>query len=146
MATWRTVYGTTTSTKKLIFLLSYYFTGDGCKRDEEGFYRMAGRVDDVLNVSGHRLGTAKIEDAINQCEEIMNLPLLDTHTTQKDKGFTPILFKGLIKNKDNLKKKVNETITRVIGPIANHIGYKLSHNSLNPFRENYEKSPTEDSR
>ena len=43
-----------------------YFTGDGCKRDKDGFYRIIGRVDDVINVSGHRIGTAEVENAINE--------------------------------------------------------------------------------
>jgi acetyl-CoA synthetase len=49
----------------------YYFTGDGAKRDEEGYYRILGRVDDVINVSGHRLGTAEVEDAINQHTKVV---------------------------------------------------------------------------
>ena len=54
--------------------LSYqdkYFTGDGCRRDENGFYRITGRVDDVINVSGHRIGTAEVEDAINTYEKVV---------------------------------------------------------------------------
>ena len=49
----------------------YYFTGDGCRRDENGYYRITGRVDDVIKVSGHLLGTAEIENAINQHPDIV---------------------------------------------------------------------------
>ena len=117
----RTVYGDHNRYKETYFsrFPGYYFTGDGCKRDEEGFYRITGRVDDVLNVSGHRLGTAEIEDAINQCEEIVESAVVGYPHDIKGQGiYAYIIPKGSIKNKDNLKKKVNETITRVIGPIA----------------------------
>ena len=56
----------------LPWMQGYYFTGDGCRRDEDGFYWITGRVDDVINVSGHRIGTAEIESALGlhpQCAE-----------------------------------------------------------------------------
>jgi acetyl-CoA synthetase len=49
----------------------YYFTGDGVKRDEDGYYRILGRVDDVINVSGHRMGTAEVENAINEHPKVI---------------------------------------------------------------------------
>jgi len=62
----RTVYGQHVRFKEVYFTRcpGYYFTGDGCKRDEDGYYWITGRIDDVLNVSGHRLGTAEIESAL----------------------------------------------------------------------------------
>jgi acetyl-CoA synthetase len=63
----RTTYGDHERCKTNYFATypGYYFTGDGCHRDENGYYRITGRVDDVLNVSGHRIGTAEVENAIN---------------------------------------------------------------------------------
>ena len=69
----RTTYGDHNRCKEVYFSAypGKYFTGDGCKRDADGFYRITGRVDDVINVSGHRIGTAEVEDAINQHEEVV---------------------------------------------------------------------------
>lgn len=55
-----------THTPSLPPLQGYYFTGDGCRRDEKGYYWITGRVDDVINVSGHRVGTAEVESALTQ--------------------------------------------------------------------------------
>ena len=64
----RTIYGDHERCKNVYFsnYPGKYFTGDGCKRDHDGFYRITGRVDDVINVSGHRLGTAEVENGINE--------------------------------------------------------------------------------
>ena len=64
----RTTYGDHERCRQTYFSLypGYYFTGDGAKRDKDGNYRIIGRVDDVINVSGHRLGTAEVENAINR--------------------------------------------------------------------------------
>ena len=117
----RTVYGDHNRYRETYFsrFPGYYFTGDGCKRDDEGFYRITGRVDDVLNVSGHRLGTAEIEDAINQCEEIVESAVVGYPHDIKGQGiYAYVIPKGSVENKADLKKKVNETITRIIGPLA----------------------------
>ena len=109
-----------TATEKPLFsLLGYYFTGDGCRRDEDGFYRITGRVDDVLNVSGHRLGTAEIEDAINQCEDIVESAVVGFPHDIKGQGiYAYVIPKGNIENRESLKQNILETITRIIGPIA----------------------------
>ena len=69
----RTTYGDHKRCKETYFstFKGYYFTGDGAKRDDDGMYRILGRVDDVINVSGHRIGTAEVEDAINQDQEVI---------------------------------------------------------------------------
>ena len=59
---------------RMVYFSSFedkYFTGDGCRRDADGFYRIIGRVDDVINVSGHRMGTAEVENAINQHADVV---------------------------------------------------------------------------
>ena len=69
----RTIFGEHERCRQVYFSTykGKYFTGDGCKRDEDSCYRAAGRVDDVINVSGHRIGTAEIEDAINTNDKVV---------------------------------------------------------------------------
>jgi acetyl-CoA synthetase len=117
----RTIYGDHERFKKTYFsqFPGYYFTGDGCRRDEEGFYRITGRVDDVLNVSGHRLGTAEIEDAINQCDQVVESAVVGfTHEIKGQGIYAYIIAKRDIKNLDNLKENILKTINKIIGPIA----------------------------
>ena len=68
-----------------------YFTGDGCKRDDDGYYWITGRVDDVINVSGHRLGTAEVESALVLQKVSEKLQLLVIHMISKVKEFMPML-------------------------------------------------------
>ena len=117
----RTVYGdherylkTYMSTYK-----GYYFTGDGCRRDPEGYYRITGRVDDVLNVSGHRLGTAEIENAINEHPNIVESAVVGYPHDIKGQG----IFAFLTCEKDPkdpvaFKKEIHDLVTKIIGPIA----------------------------
>lgn len=97
----------------------YYFTGDGCRRDEEGYYRITGRVDDVLNVSGHRLGTAEIENALNEHQNVIESAVVGYNHDIKGQGVyaflicsheptDPIVF----------KKEINEVVIKIIGSIA----------------------------
>lgn len=97
----------------------YYFTGDGCRRDPDGYYRITGRVDDVLNVSGHRLGTAEIENAINEHPNIIESAVVGYPHEIKGQG----IFAFLTCEKDPadpaaFKKEIHDLITRIIGPIA----------------------------
>lgn len=97
----------------------YYFTGDGCRRDPDGYYRITGRVDDVLNVSGHRLGTAEIENAINEHPNIIETAVVGYPHEIKGQG----IFAFLTCEKDPadpaaFKKEIHDLITRIIGPIA----------------------------
>ncbi|MEE2743370.1 MAG: acetate--CoA ligase, partial [Bdellovibrionota bacterium] len=117
----RTIYGNHDRYRETYFsrFPGYYFTGDGCRRDEEGFYRITGRVDDVLNVSGHRLGTAEIEDAINQCDQIVESAVVGFPHDIKGQGiYAYIIPKGQVDNQENLRTKVLETVNKIIGPIA----------------------------
>ena len=67
-----------------------YFTGDGCRRDVDGYYWITGRVDDVINVSGHRMGTAEVESALVAHQKVLKLPSLAFLTTSRDRASTPM--------------------------------------------------------
>ncbi|MBN2731146.1 MAG: acetate--CoA ligase [Balneolaceae bacterium] len=96
-----------------------YFTGDGCRRDADGYYRITGRVDDVLNVSGHRLGTAEIEDAIDDHPRIVESAVVGYPHDVKGEGvYAFTICEGEISDPEAFKKEVNDLITRQISPIA----------------------------
>ena len=98
---------------------NHYFTGDGCRRDEDGMYRITGRVDDVINVSGHRLGTAEIEDAINQNEVIVESAVVGYPHDIKGQGiYAYVICDNSNFDSDELRKSVLKSITDIIGPIA----------------------------
>ena len=116
----RTTYGDHKRCKETYFstFKGYYFTGDGAKRDDDGMYRILGRVDDVINVSGHRIGTAEVEDAINQDQEIVESAVVGFPHEIKGQG----IF-GFVIVKDNLKdldyfSRIRDMVTKQIGPIA----------------------------
>jgi acetyl-CoA synthetase len=96
----------------------YYFTGDGCKRESNGFHRITGRVDDVLNVSGHRIGTAEVEDAINQHPAIVESAVVGFPHDIKGQGIYAYLIASEGVDVDAINKEVIETVTKHIGPIA----------------------------
>lgn len=98
-----------------------YFTGDGALRDEVGYYRITGRVDDVIIVSGHNLGTAPIEDAINEHPAVAESAIVGfPHDIKGNALYGYVILKetGETRNRDNLKKEINQLITEHIGPIA----------------------------
>ena len=96
-----------------------YFTGDGCRRDENGFYRITGRVDDVINVSGHRIGTAEVEDAINTYEKVVESAVVGYPHRIKGQGiYAFVISDGKVKNEKELQAAILTQITQVIGPIA----------------------------
>jgi acetyl-CoA synthetase len=97
----------------------YYFTGDGCKRDEDGFYRIIGRVDDVLNVSGHRLGTAEIENAIDEHNNVVETAVIGYPHDVKGEGiFAFTICEEEVQDMETFKKEIDNLVTRIIGPIA----------------------------
>jgi acetyl-CoA synthetase len=97
----------------------YYFTGDGAKRDADGRYRIIGRVDDVINVSGHRLGTAEIENAINQHPNVVESAVVGYPHAIKGQGiYAYVITLQPITDDVVFQKQLNQTITEVIGPIA----------------------------
>ena len=96
-----------------------YFTGDGAKRDEDGYYRIIGRVDDVINVSGHRIGTAEVEDAINKFSGVVESAVVGYPHDIKGQGiFAYVIPHGVVDDVAIFRKKILETVTNQIGPIA----------------------------
>ncbi len=100
----------------------YYFTGDGCLRDENGFYRITGRVDDVLNVSGHRIGTAEVENAINMNPQVVESAVVGYPHDIKGQGiYAYVILNGEVPDEAaaaTLRVQILGTVTQVIGPIA----------------------------
>ncbi|MCF8330052.1 MAG: acetate--CoA ligase [Crocinitomicaceae bacterium] len=97
----------------------YYFTGDGALRDEDGYYRITGRVDDVIIVSGHNLGTAPIEDAINEHALVAESAIVGfPHDIKGNALYGFVILKEEHANHDQLKKEINQFISDQIGPIA----------------------------
>jgi acetyl-CoA synthetase len=96
-----------------------YFTGDGAKRDDEGRYRIIGRVDDVINVSGHRLGTAEIEDAIDNHEAIVESAVVGYPHEIKGQGIHAfVIVDHEVFDQEKFRDEILETVTEEIGPIA----------------------------
>jgi acetyl-CoA synthetase len=98
-----------------------YFTGDGALRDEVGYYRITGRVDDVVIVSGHNLGTAPIEDAINEHPAVAESAIVGFPHDIKGNalyGFVILKESGEYRDRENLTKEINQHVSDHIGPIA----------------------------
>jgi len=119
----RTIWGNHQRYKETYFSAyeNKYFTGDGALRDEVGYYRITGRVDDVIIVSGHNLGTAPIEDAINEHQAVAESAIVGfPHDVKGNALYGYVILKetGENRNHDNLRKEINQIITEHIGPIA----------------------------
>jgi acetyl-CoA synthetase len=117
----RTTYGDHERCRQTYFstFKDYYFTGDGARRDKDGMYRIIGRVDDVINVSGHRLGTAEIESAINKHPNAVESAVVGYPHEIKGQGIYAyvILAEGVSDEKAFIKE-VRDIVTKEIGPIA----------------------------
>ena len=119
----RTIWGDHKRYKETYFTAfpGKYFTGDGALRDETGYYRITGRVDDVIIVSGHNLGTAPIEDAINEHPAVAESAIVGfPHDVKGNALYGYVIVKeiGENRNHDNLKIEINQLISDQIGPIA----------------------------
>lgn len=117
----RTTYGNHKRCKETYFDIykGYYFTGDGCRRDEDGYYRITGRVDDVIKVSGHLLGTAEIENAINQHPDIVESAVVGFPHEIKGWGiYAFVICEHERNDSEVLKKEIIDTVTKYMGPIA----------------------------
>ncbi|WP_312763871.1 acetate--CoA ligase [Epilithonimonas sp.] len=119
----RTIWGDHQRYKETYFSAfpGKYFTGDGALRDEVGYYRITGRVDDVIIVSGHNLGTAPIEDSINEHPAVAESAIVGYPHDVKGNalyGFVILKESGESRQKDNLVKEINQLISDQIGPIA----------------------------
>ena len=98
---------------------NYYFTGDGARRDENGLYRIIGRVDDVINVSGHRFGTAEIENAINQNKHVIESAVVGFPHDIKGQGiYAFVICDAMPENAQQLREDIYETVSEQIGRIA----------------------------
>jgi len=96
-----------------------YFTGDGALKDEDGNYRITGRVDDVLNVSGHRIGTAEVENAINMHAGVVESAVVGYPHDIKGQGiYAYVIYTGHQSDENSNRQNILQTVTRVIGPIA----------------------------
>ncbi len=117
----RTTYGDHERCRQTYFSTyeNLYFTGDGALRDEEGNYRITGRVDDVLNVSGHRIGTAEVENAINMHTDVVESAVVGYPHDIKGQGiYAYVISQGKHGDEDLRRKDILQTVSRIIGPIA----------------------------
>jgi len=117
----RTTYGDHERCKKNYFSTypDLYFTGDGALKDKEGFYRITGRVDDVLNVSGHRIGTAEVENAINMHAGVVESAVVGYPHNIKGQGIYAYVIVGEMHgDESSMRQNILQTVTRVIGAIA----------------------------
>tara|TARA_B110000467_G_scaffold152097_1_gene161116 strand:+ start:6082 stop:7977 length:1896 start_codon:yes stop_codon:yes gene_type:complete len=117
----RTTYGDHERCRQVYFSTykDKYFTGDGCRRDADGHYRITGRVDDVMNVSGHRIGTAEVEDAINTYEDVIESAVVGYPHEIKGQGiYAFVISDGTISDTKKLRTEILAQVTKVIGPIA----------------------------
>ena len=119
----RTTYGDHERCRQTYFSTykGLYFTGDGCLRDEDGYYRITGRVDDVLNVSGHRIGTAEVENAINMHTGVVESAVVGYPHDIKGQGIYAYVIaedQASPHDMDLTRRDILATVSRVIGPIA----------------------------
>ena len=119
----RTIWGNHQRYKETYFTAyeNRYFTGDGALRDATGYYRITGRVDDVIIVSGHNLGTAPIEDALNEHPAVAESAIVGfPHDVKGNALYGYVILKetGESRDQDNVRKEINQLITERIGPIA----------------------------
>jgi acetyl-CoA synthetase len=117
----RTTYGDHDRCRQTYFSAypNLYFTGDGALRDEQGNYRITGRVDDVLNVSGHRIGTAEVENAINMHSGVVESAVVGYHHDVKGQGiYAYVIFQGTHGDEASRRNDILQTVSRIIGPIA----------------------------
>lgn len=117
----RTTYGDHERCRTTYFATykNLYFTGDGCLRDEDGYYRITGRVDDVMNISGHRIGTAEVENAINMHSGVIESAVVAYPHDIKGQGIYAFVIMDHANNDPaRLKKDISATVTKIIGAIA----------------------------
>ncbi|MNE53812.1 Acetyl-coenzyme A synthetase [compost metagenome] len=117
----RTTYGDHERCRKTYFATydNMYFTGDGCLRDKDGYYRITGRVDDVINVSGHRIGTAEVENAINMHTGVVESAVVGFPHDIKGQGiYAYVITEKTPADPNLMKQDILMTVSRIIGPIA----------------------------
>ncbi|MBS1559390.1 MAG: acetate--CoA ligase [Bacteroidetes bacterium] len=117
----RTIYGDHQRFKDTYFSTfpGHYFTGDGCRRDEEGYYRITGRVDDIIIVSGHNMGTAEIESAIDEHSAVAESAVVGFPHDIKGQGiYAFVICYQKPREEEKVKNEIRETVSKIIGPIA----------------------------
>jgi acetyl-CoA synthetase len=117
----RTTYGDHERCRQTYFSTydNLYFTGDGALRDEDGNYRITGRVDDVLNVSGHRIGTAEVENAINMHAGVVESAVVGYPHDIKGQGiYAYVICQNMHTDESHMRLDILQTVSRIIGPIA----------------------------
>lgn len=117
----RTIYGDHQRFKETYFSTfpGKYFTGDGCKRDEDGYYRITGRVDDIIIVSGHNLGTAEIESAIDEHLTVCETAVVGYPHDIKGQGiYAFVICYDKPEDEEKLRAEIKDTVSKIIGPIA----------------------------
>ena len=117
----RTTWGDHDRCKNVYFSSyeGYYFTGDGCRRDADGMYRITGRVDDVINVSGHRIGTAEVEDALDEHSNVVEAAVVGYPHEIKGQGiYAYIICSPAPDDVEAFRKELLAVIVEQIGPIA----------------------------
>ena len=117
----RTVYGDHKRFEETYFdqYKGYYFTGDGCRRDEDGYYWITGRVDDVINVSGHRMGTAEVESALVAHQQVAEAAVVGFPHEVKGEGiYAYVTLNAGVEYTEELRGALKQQVRSVIGPIA----------------------------
>jgi acetyl-CoA synthetase len=117
----RTTYGDHERCRQAYFSTfpGLYFTGDGCRRVENGYYRITGRVDDVMNISGHRIGTAEVESAINTTHGVVESAVVAFPHDIKGQGiYAFCVVTGDKSNEEEITKKINHSVISIISAIA----------------------------
>ena len=117
----RTTYGDHERCRTTYFATyeNLYFTSDGCLRDADGYYRITGRVDDVMNISGHRIGTAEVENAINMHTGVIESAVVAFPHEIKGQGiYAYVILSDQSHEPDQVRKDISATVTRIIGAIA----------------------------
>ncbi len=117
----RTIYGDHKRFIETYFTTypGYYFTGDGARREADGYFRITGRVDDVINVSGHRIGTAEVEEAINEHDNVIESAVVGFPHPIKGQGlYAFVICNHDVKDPAQLEKEIKDCVQKIIGPIA----------------------------
>lgn len=117
----RTIYGDHQRFKETYFSTfpGKYFTGDGCKRDQDGYYRITGRVDDIIIVSGHNMGTAEVESAIDEHSAVCESAVVGYPHDIKGQGiYAFVVTYEPVQEESNLRSEIKDVVSKIIGPIA----------------------------
>ena len=124
----RTIYGDHERFESTYFqqYKGYYFTGDGCRRDADGYYWITGRVDDVINVSGHRMGTAEVESALVAHNNVAEAAVVGFPHEVKGEGiYAFVTLNGGVEYSEDLRSELKQQVRKVIGPIASNNNLRI---------------------